>query len=306
MKNPEISPARHILLILLITFLSAYSAEGAPVVKETGAVGGIRISEKEIRQRARVSEIYYPQSGRRYVALAQLIKGYVSLEILKSLGHKVDETVLEQEAVRIDKNTKAPDVLRKIKHVYGSDRAGYMKTFVTVVYSERVLYNEVFLKSREIHKEQFRKANGILRDTISSPGSFNEIAKKEGVKASKLRVSRKEGVLPYDDGGKRGQPGGASAGVAERLISVVSKVKESEVYPQIIEWLEGYQVIRLVGKEDESYIIESVFIPKRDYDEWFWEKAGKIPIRIHDRELKEELLREVSWAGKLSFYSEAR
>ncbi|MEE8424160.1 MAG: hypothetical protein V3S49_06435, partial [Thermodesulfobacteriota bacterium] len=218
----------------------------------------------------------------------------------------VDEAVLEQEAERIDKNTKAPDVLRKIKDVYGSDRAGYMKTFVTVVYAERVLYNEVFLKSREIHKEQYLMAEGILRNAIESPGSFNEIAEKKGVKASKLRVSRKQGVMPYDGGGKRGQTRGAGTGMAERLISVVSKIKQGEVYPQIIEWLEGYQVIRLVGKEGESYIIESVFIPKRDYDEWFWEKAKKIPIRIHDRELKEELLREVSWAGKLSFYSEAR
>ncbi len=306
MKDPVISPGRHILLILILALLSACSAVDVPVVKQTGTVGTISISEKDISQRARVSEIYYPQSNRRYVALAQLIKGYVSLEILKSLGHKVDETVLEQEAGRIDRNTKAPDVLRKIKAVYGSDRAGYIKTFVTIVYAERVLYNEVFLKSREIHKEQYLMANGILIDAISSPGSFNEIAKKQGVKASKLRVSRKEGVVPYDSGGKRGQTGGAGTGMAERLISAVSKIKEGKVYPQIIEWLEGYQVIRLVKKEGESYVIESVFIPKRDYDEWFWEKAKKIPIRIHDRELKEELLREVSWAGNLSFYSEAR
>lgn len=45
--------------------------------------------------------------------------------------------------------------------------------------------------------------------------------------------------------------------------------------------------------------IDSVSIQKRSYNDWFWEKAGKIPVRIYDKKLKEELLKEVSWAKRI-------
>lgn len=83
---------------------------------------------------------------------------------------------------------------------------------------------------------------------------------------------------------------------AERLINAVSKIRQGDVYPDIIEWPEGYQVIRYIKKEKEYYIIDSASIPKRGYDDWFWERAGKIPVRIYDNKLKEEFLKNVSWA----------
>jgi len=58
-------------------------------------------------------------------------------------------------------------------------------------------------------------------------------------------------------------------------------------------------VLRLVKKEGEAYVIESVSIPKRDYDEWFWSYASKIPVKINDKALKDELLKQVGWTSKL-------
>lgn len=39
--------------------------------------------------------------------------------------------------------------------------------------------------------------------------------------------------------------------------------------------------------------------PHRSYNDWFWEKAGKIAVRIYDKKLKEELIKEVSWAKRV-------
>jgi len=61
-------------------------------------VGDTKITSRDIEFRKRVSEVYYPGSGKDYVALAQLIKGYLSEEVLKSLGYKIDESILEGEA----------------------------------------------------------------------------------------------------------------------------------------------------------------------------------------------------------------
>ena len=144
--------------------------------------------------RKRVSEVYYPNSGKDYAALAQLIKGHLSEEALKSLGYKVDNAILEAEAKRIDENTKAPEILKKIKDIYGSNRDAYIKTFVRIVYAERALYNEVFLKSKEIHKNEYQNAENIIKEAIASKKPLREIVKEKGLRVVKLKVSQKAGL----------------------------------------------------------------------------------------------------------------
>jgi len=281
-------------------------------------VGDISITDKDISLRKKASEVYYPNSGKDYIALSQLINGYLSEEMLKSLGHKIDDTILEAEAKRIDENTKAPETLKKIKDVYGRNRGAYIKTFVRIVYAERALYNEVFLKSKEIHKNEYQNAENTIKEAIASKKPLREIAKEKGLRVVKLKVSQKGGIAPFGGEARHKPNTGISLEQAERLINAISKIRQGEVYPEVIEWLEGYQIIRYIKKENNPpsppfskggkgglesnegyYIIDSINIPKRSYDDWFWEKAAKIPVRVYDEKLKGELLKEVSWAGKL-------
>jgi len=266
-------------------------------------IGAISVTSKDISYRARVSEVYYPGSGKDYVGLAQLLKGYLSEEVLKSLGHKVDSSVIEAEAKRIDENTKAPEVLARIKEIYGRNRKAYLKTFVRVVYAERVLYNEVFLNSKEIHKDQYQKAQGFLKAVLGSPASFEKIARKKGLDVRRLRLSKSEGIMPLESQKTKlplREASGSGGEMAARLLGLLTGVKEGKVYPQVIEWQEGYQVIRLLKKKGDTAVIESMSVPKRDYDDWFWEKAKAVPVKIYDKALREKLLNEVSWAKQLS------
>jgi hypothetical protein len=114
-------------------------------------------------------------------------------------------------------------------------------------------------------------------------------------------VSKKEGIVLYEK--EKGPKPNTDIGIepAERLINIISKAKQGNVYPEIIEWLEGYQVIKYIKKENCYYIIDSVSIPKKSYDDWFWKKASMIPVRIYDNKLRDELLKEVSWAGRLNY-----
>jgi len=270
--------------LIIFLFLSACN-------QRTCEVGDIGINNKDLSLRKRVSEVYYPDSGKDYVALAQLINGYLSEEVLKSLGHKVDNEILEAEAKRIDENTNAPETLKKIKNVYGSNRRAYIKTFIRIIYAERALYNEVFLRSKDIHKEQYLDAERLNKKTILSPNSFQNISKDMGLKIRRLKISVKEGIMPYERSGLKHAHTAVGIERAERLINTISMISQGDVYPDIIEWPEGYQVIRFIKKEKEYYIIDSVSIPKREYDEWFWEKATKIPVRIYDSKLKEEFIK---------------
>ena len=298
---------RRIFPLFLLVAASAFAAgvsTASPA--EVGRVGVLPILEKDLAQRAKVSEVYYPGSGKRYVALAQLVKGYLAFEVLKTLGVPTDNAALEREAERIEKGTKAPEVLAKIKAVYGEDRRGYMDTFVRVVYGERMLYNEVFLKSAAIHEETRRQAAEFLAEAKGAPSSFAEIAKKRGLTAGTLRVSLDNGIVreaERKEERKEERPAGAApAGVeqARRILESAGKVGPGEVVPDLIEWQEGYQALRVLRKEGEATVVESVSVPKRAYDDWFWEKASKIPVTIDDKALKEQFLKEVSWARNLS------
>ena len=271
-------------------------------------VGDITITRQDLEYRKKVSNIYYPGSNKDYVALTQLLEGYLDEAVLKSLGHKVDEQVWEEESQRIDQNTKAPEVLKRIKDVYGLDKKAYLKTFIRVVYAERYLYNEVFLKDKSIHKAQAQVAQDFIQEVMANPAVFSKIAEEKKLQSSKMKLSEKEGITPWDDRklapARPDRPGPAEPAELEQakmLIEKVSGLKPGAISPQIIEWQEGYQVLRLAAKEGDGYIVESVSIPKRGYDEWKWETASQVPVKIVDQNLKAELVKQVGWTSRLNF-----
>lgn len=279
-------------LFFTILVLSACSRDAA-------TVGNSAISDRDIDIRTKVSEIYYPSSEKRYVGLTQLIKGYLSLEILRSFGHPADSAVLEQEAKRIDENTKAPEMLAKIKAVYGNDRKAYLRTFIALVYAERVLYEDVFQKSPDIHAAARMQAETLLRNASQTPAAFSETARQGGASVALLRISRNKGIQPQQNKLAPRSAGPIGIEQAERLIPILSRLSPGNMLPQIIDLPEAFQVMRFMRKAGSDFLVESATIPKRTFDDWYWEQASKFPVRVHDAALKEELLREVSWARNL-------
>jgi len=267
---------------------------------EVAQVGHLSITEKDLSRQVRVSELYFPGSGLRHVALSQLIKGYLALEVLKSLGHRVDKAAFQVEAQRIDRETQAPELLQKIKEIYQGDQKAYLHSFVGVVYGERVLYHEIFLPSEEIHRASREKAEALLKAALSSPASFSQIAGHQGVEVANLRISGKQGIRPTKEAFRaKESPSEAHLQQARRLIGYLSNLQPEQLYPEVIKWSEAYQVLRLLRKEGAVYFVQSASVPKRDYEGWFWEQASKVLVRIFDPPLKEELLREVGWAKQL-------
>jgi hypothetical protein len=267
---------------------------------EVAQVGHLSITEKDLSHQVQVSELYFPGSGQRYVALSQLIKGYLALEVLKSLGHRVDEGAFQGEAQRIDRETQAPELLQKIKGIYQGDQKAYLSSFVGVVYGERVLYHEIFLPSEEIHRASREKAEALLKAALPSPASFSRIARQQGVEVANLHISAKQGIRPTEEAFRsKESPSEAHLEQAQRLISFLSDLQSGKLYPEVIEWSEAYQILRFLRKEGAVYFVQSASVPKRDYEGWFWEQASKVSVRIFDPALKEELRKEVGWAKQL-------
>ncbi len=266
--------------------------------REAARIGDQAITERDVDLRAQVSEIYYPGSGKRYVGLSQLIKGYLEREVLSSLGRRIDRNVLEAEAKRIDRSTKAPETLAKIKNVYGADRDAYLETFVACVYAERTIYGEVFLKSPAIHTKPLETIQAVLASATQKPASFKSVALQQGLDYARLRISGTTGIIRLHEQ-QSGSERNAGQAEAARIIAILAGRSAGSIVPQVIEWQESYQVLRLVKWIGKDAVVESAAIAKRNYDEWFWELASRVPVRISDKRLQDELLREVSWAKNL-------
>lgn len=172
---------KNLFYLLLIFLISACD-------RNIAKVGETVLTTKDVSYRASVSEIYYPESGKHYIALSQLIKGYLAEEVLKSMGYRIDKNIIDSESKRIDANAKAPDVLNAIKKVYGRNKDAYNKSFVRIVYSERFLYNEVFLKSSSIHKEERKRAEEFINKAKKNPSLFSKID-------SEMRLASRELII---------------------------------------------------------------------------------------------------------------
>lgn len=267
--------------------------------REAARVGSLSISKGDIERRAAVSAIQYPGSGQPVAGLTQLIKGYLAVEVLHAQGRQLDDKALEAEAARIDGNTKAPDLLNRIKAVYGSDRRAYLDTYIRLVLAERTVY-DLFLRSGDIQRSARTKAKALLQEARDRPGAFDQLAGNAKAAVSRWFVSEKRGAVPYDIYRAQGARKAAVAADEDAggawLAALLHKLKPGSVYPELIEDEAGFAVLCAERSEGSGLVVAVATVAKRQYDDWFWEQAKKVRVTVRDRQLKEQFLAQVSWA----------
>lgn len=282
-------------IIGLLSVILLVGCTGSDVI----TVGSTHISRKDLEYRQKISELYYPQNdNNRLAAAVQLLNGALGMEILKTHGLKIDNADLEAEAKRIDDTTKAPEKLQKIKDVFGADRGAYLKNFVAIVYAERSLYNDIYLKRDEIHKAQMAKAVEFLKSAEKNASKFKESADKSDLKYVKLKISAKNGITFLDPENKHPRPPEDPEG-AKKMIESLKGTNRGEISKNILDWPFAYQAIRLLDKKGDDYYVESAIVTKMPFMDWFWEHADKVPVTINDKALKDEMNAKVDWMKKV-------
>ncbi|MDA8099331.1 MAG: hypothetical protein M0042_06870 [Nitrospiraceae bacterium] len=289
----EIRTAFPVLIILLI--LIGCSNDAA-------RVGSTGISDRDIELRSKVSEIYFPGSGKPSVGLAQLIKGAVAAEVLRSKGFRMDDDSLDREIKRIDEQTKAPELLQKVKEVYQQNMPAYRRTFIQPAYAERILYREVFLMAPEIQTERKQTATVFLSAVTSNPDSFESAGRDLGISVVILNVSADSGIVPAGKESSKPPVDAMGKKVGRELLARIASHKDVKgpILPEVIEWPDGYQVVKVIKRGKSTAVIQSAAIPKKSFDEWLWEQAKDIRVKIRDRALRDQFVKEVSWARNLN------
>ncbi len=286
-------------LVLLLIVVGCTKSCGRSEGELAAVVGDYKISVQDAALRDKVIQIYYPQQAEKY-GLKQLVASYTYAQILKNYGKEITEDVVAGEAERIEKNTRAPEVLARIKAVFKDDEAAYRRVFILPTFADRVIYFDFFLKTPEFHAESKAKAASFARVAAAAPEKFASEAGKLGLSPAKLLVSLAHG-LEWDYDKTRSAPptSDAPAEVQKRLQEqsdtgvsqegqtwmndVIKPLKKGEVSLAPVERQEHWLVVRYLGPSKTmpgAQELESVSFPKADYEAWLNGERDKISIQM--------------------------
>lgn len=327
-KN-RLSPVQiALLVIVLVGGLGGggywlYQQFGAKLSGSVLEIGELKITKEQLALRQAHANIYYPGSGTPEVALAQLIQGLLAAELMKKQGVALDKATWLAEEERIEKQTRDPATLAKIKFVYGQNHDDYLYVGILPDFAQSRIF-KLYRSSPQFAEVTRKDAAQFLDEAEKNPAMFAALAEKHGSKARRMLADPKKGMVPVAEAAKVSEAGGmkdaspkgeqemrlraemeAQAGereveAAKGLLARLAALPEGSVYKNTLEAPESFETVRLIRRNtDGSAEVEMASFSKPDFGRWFWDEAGKIPVTIYNPELKARFVSEVSWSKQL-------
>jgi dephospho-CoA kinase len=283
------------LLITLLIFILPLSGcrRGSSLVAE---VGTLKISESDVELRQKVIQTYNPNE-KRELGQKQLIDAFVKAEILRLWDNPISQDELKAEKERINKSTMMPGKLEEIRNLFSTEKQ-YLKVFVLPVLAKRKIYYEFFLKSEKVHKDSLKQAKAFLAPLIKKPAQFEKLAEDNGKMISAFRLNAQGFTW-----GKANQPNffkdKTTSEIYEQILSrqassssqhaktwndqIVKKLKNGEVFHEVVDDETRWLVVRLIKKQDmeRGHLFQAVIFPKLDFAHWLKQQREKIDIKVY-------------------------
>jgi hypothetical protein len=244
------------------------------------AINDIFIYRKELSLFSEVQKnCYQNEKISEEEALAMLINNKLELVVLKKKYNlEPDLSVLTEKAKWIDKNTRAPAILKCTKNTYFPFyKRYYLEDIVKPTLINPKLHF-LFSKDREIHKEEIAKIEKIMKQVKNNPEilkSFQEYTKATTSKINKEKI----------------EIGGYSFDVPEDpfVSKVLAKLKKGKIFPDIVEDDYFFKIVRLIDEDKENYYWDGIIIMKKSFDDWFKNYVKEnVKVKILDEGLKEK------------------
>ncbi len=230
---------KSLVLILPLAFIVCQSIPDMVSIDEK------TITQHDVSYRLAIDKVYGNDQSGTTEAILQLIMQELREAIMQQEEIYITDSMIEQEALRINNETKAPVRLAEVKAVF-ADHRDYLKHYVRPILVEKLL-QEMFFFDTLYHEESYRIINEAFAQSVNAHID------------STLRIlePNKDQLRYYEHAAKK----------------------------SIGEDKYSYFFVRQEGGKKRVY-----FVPKEDYTTWFQAEALKVPVRVHDKELKEKLL----------------
>lgn len=259
-------------------------------------VGTTKIYRSDVKFRDQIIFLSFPNE-KRSMGLHQLIKSATNFEILKNHGISFPDTVIDLEEARIDRDTRSPEQLQKIKNIFGDDKQAYRRVYVLPTLVDRVIYFEFFLTDEKIHGASMRQAMDLISKLRGHEAGFRDVATSNGFRVQKLTVSLKDGVT-WDLPKLPGEPPKAPQADTPSIIPTESANEEAKKwYELFIQNLKVGEVAAipisygndllvahyLKNPRSSVFNLEVAVLPKLEFGPWLEQEKAKIKIDVYDK-----------------------
>lgn len=259
-------------------FFSSASA-AAPVA----SVGGGEVSEADVADWQAAQGCYGEDAiTSRKAGFMRMFEATILDEILvHQASRPVTAAEYASEVARIDRETRAPDILACIKKHFGGATPRYERVFVRPILTQRYLRDYV-KTSPAVQARAYALRDRVLKD-IAKKKSFRDIGKEPGVAYSTSAyaveedTSAPQALEPW----KRWSPFEA-AFINEHL----KDLKPGEAKAQPIEDEAQLKFVRLIKIEGKKYYFETLVVQKLTTEDYL-KTVKKLPTVINDRELRD-------------------
>lgn len=251
--------------------------------QQVASVGKGEVSEADVRDWQAAQACYGEDAiTSRRAGFMRMFEAAVLDEVLEGQAKRpVTRAEYDAEAARIDRETRAPDILACIKRHFGGATPRYERVFIRPILGQR--YIREFVKgSPAVQASAYGLRDAILKD-IAAKKSFKAIGAARGVAWSTWTYSVEEDTAAPQalEPWRRWSPFEA-AFIEEHL----KGLKPGEARAAPIEDEAQLKFVRLTGVEGKKYSFETLVVKKVTTEEYL-RGAKKIPVTIYDRELKE-------------------
>jgi hypothetical protein len=264
---------------------------------ELATVGKSEISRQDMAYHAAVSSAYGNSDMKDSAALVSLVHLALEREVGRAHGVVVNVGELDSFSRYVDESSKAPDILVKVKAVFGSDTGAYRRLFLAPKVMSTKL-REWFSRDPSVQAGQ-RKAIEKAWGEIHSGKGFEEAAKSSGLAFSEQK---------YEAGSKKAPdalqlffPEGV-ASMTPAFRTELDKLEPGQLAETIIEDDYTFRIVRLVELNDAAYRTEEIVAKKLEFGPWYREQVVPVSVTVHDNMMLIDMCRLYSklwWlAGK--------
>lgn len=266
-------------------------------------VGDYTIKSNDTKFKDKINNIFYPNNKESY-GLSQLEKSFVYAQILKNNGLEITESMIRQEEMRINQNTKDPERLKEIQKLFGDDIESYRKVFILPTLAERVLYYDYFSNNPKAQEKSIAKANAVLTEIKNGKKNFKAVAQEMSLGYQVFTASKNDGIIYLNQPETYEQDSGIKDISKKQQVPLnIQKQLDEERKLQTIElakfWIDKIapsvkpgQIVEPPINFGETWIIaryskrinsnthqfETISIPKDNFDEWLRAEKEKIKI----------------------------
>lgn len=282
----------------LALFVPCLFAAGMALAGPTAWVARVEesaISRADADYWLKVEQVYGNPSASEEAAVVALVNDAVEREVARRAGVAATPEEIAELEKYSDATSKAPELLRQVKAIFGEDRAGYGRLYIEPRITNRKL-RHYYSTAPELHGVERTQIEKV-RALVQAGRSLKQAARATGLKAVASTVEDKpielpSAMKPYRQG---------EASPKDPLVALLEKLPAGKVYPGIIEDEGGYRIVRLAGKGKQRYRIETVHVAKLPFEAWFAARRAQLRIAMADPALAENIrTRYPQWAGNNS------